>query len=209
MRQSAAAGFLALREKTGCGIMDCRQALQDTKGDFDLALDVLREKGLKTAEKRAERIASEGIIEVYTHADGRLVVMVEVNCETDFVGKSKDFRELAHEIALQIAAANPKFISDDLIPEEVLAEETRIITERVREEGKPEAIIPKIVEGFMKKFRDENVLLNQKYIRDDKRTVSDIINDRVSALGEKIVVRRFQRWALGETTQVAEEGTQE
>ena len=135
--------------------------------------------------------------------------MVEVNCETDFVGKSKDFRELAHEIALQIAAANPKFISDDLIPEEVLAEETRIITERVREEGKPEAIIPKIVEGFMKKFRDENVLLNQKYIRDDKRTVSDIINDRVSALGEKIVVRRFQRWALGETTQVAEEGTQE
>ncbi len=199
----------ALREKTGCGIMDCRQALQDTKGDFDLALDVLREKGLKTAEKRAERIASEGIIEVYTHADGRLVVMVEVNCETDFVGKSKDFRELAHEIALQIAAANPKFISDDLIPEEVLAEETRIITERVREEGKPEAIIPKIVEGFMKKFRDENVLLNQKYIRDDKRTVSDIINDRVSALGEKIVVRRFQRWALGETTQVAEEGTQE
>lgn len=199
----------ALREKTGCGIMDCRQALQDTKGDFDLALDVLREKGLKTAEKRAERVASEGIIEVYTHADGRLVVMVEVNCETDFVGKSKDFRELAHEIALQIAAANPKFISDDLIPEEVLAEETRIITERVREEGKPEAIIPKIVEGFMKKFRDENVLLNQKYIRDDKRTVSDIINDRVSALGEKIVVRRFQRWALGETTQVAEEGTQE
>jgi elongation factor Ts len=192
----------SLREKTGCGIMDCRTALQDSDGDIDKALEVLREKGLKTAAKRAERIASEGIIEVYTHADGRLVVVVEVNCETDFVGKSKDFR------ALQIAAADPKFISVDLIPEEVLAEETKAITERVRTEGKPEAIIPKIVEGFLKKFKDENVLMNQKYIRDDSRTVTDIINDRVSALGEKIVVRRFQRWALGETTKVADEETQ-
>jgi elongation factor Ts len=198
----------SLREKTGCGIMDCRTALQDSDGDLEKALEVLREKGLKTAAKRAERIASEGIIEVYTHADGRLVVIVEVNCETDFVGKSKDFRDLAHEIALQIAAADPKFISVDLIPEEVLAEETKAITERVRAEGKPEAIIPKIVEGFLKKFKDENVLLNQKYIRDESRTVTDIINDRVSALGEKIVVRRFQRWALGETTKVADEETQ-
>ena len=189
----------SLREKTGCGIMDCRTALQDSDGDLEKALEVLREKGLKTAAKRAERVASEGIIEVYTHADGRLVVIVEVNCETDFVGKSKDFRELAHEIALQIAAANPKFISVDLIPEEVLAEETNAITERVRAEGKPEAIIPKIVEGFLKKFKDENVLMNQKYIRDESRTVTDIINDRVSALGEKIVVRRFQRWELGES----------
>jgi elongation factor Ts len=198
----------SLREKTGCGIMDCRTALQDSDGDLEKALEVLREKGLKTAAKRAERIASEGIIEVYTHADGRLVVIVEVNCSTDFVGKSKDFRDLAHEIALQIAAADPKFISVDLIPEEVLAEETKAITERVRAEGKPEAIIPKIVEGFLKKFKDENVLLNQKYIRDESRTVTDIINDRVSALGEKIVVRRFQRWALGETTKVADEETQ-
>lgn len=199
----------SLREKTGCGIMDCRTALQDSNGDLDKALEVLREKGLKTAAKRAERVASEGIIEVYTHADGRLVVIVEVNCETDFVGKSKDFRDLAHEIALQIAAADPKFISVDLIPEEVLAEETNAITERVRAEGKPEAIIPKIVEGFLKKFKDENVLMNQKYIRDESRTVTDIINDRVSALGEKIVVRRFQRWALGETTKVADEETQD
>lgn len=199
----------SLREKTGCGIMDCRTALQDSDGDLEKALEALRDKGLKTAAKRAERVASEGIIEVYTHADGRLVVIVEVNCETDFVGKSKDFRDLAHEIALQIAAADPKFISVDLIPEEVLAEETNAITERVRAEGKPEAIIPKIVEGFLKKFKDENVLMNQKYIRDDSRTVTDIINDRVSALGEKIVVRRFQRWALGETTKVADEETQE
>jgi len=198
----------SLREKTGCGIMDCRTALQESDGDFDKALEVLREKGLKTAAKRAERIASEGIIEVYTHANGRLVVIAEVNCETDFVGKSKDFRELAHEIALQIAAADPKFISDDLIPEEVLAEEVKAITERVRAEGKPEAIIPKIVEGFLKKFKDENVLLNQKYIRDESRTITDIINDRISALGEKIVVRRFQRWALGETTKVADEESQ-
>lgn len=198
----------ALREKTGCGIMDCRTALQNSSGDFDKAVEELREKGLKTAEKRAERVASEGIIEVYNHAEGRLVVIAEINCETDFVSKSKEFRELAHEIVLQIAAASPKFISDDLIPEEVLEEETRIITERVREEGKPEAVIPRIMEGYMKKFHDENVLLNQKYIRDESRTVTDIINDRISALGEKIVIRRFERWALGETTKVAEEETE-
>jgi len=199
----------SLREQTGCGIMDCRTALQESDGDLEKALETLREKGLKTAAKRADRIASEGVIEIYAHGDGRLVVIAEVNCETDFVGKSKEFRELAHEIALQIAASNPKFISDDLIPEEVIAAETKLIEDRVREEGKPENVIPRIVEGYLKKFREENVLLNQAYIRDETRTVNDIINDKVSALGEKIVVRRFERWALGETTQVNEEETQE
>ena len=180
-----------LREKTGCGIMDCRSALQSSNGDFEKALEELREKGLKKAEKRANREASEG----------RLVVLVEINSETDFVAKSDTFKELAHEIALQIAAASPKYVSEADIPEEVIAEETALITERVRAEGKPEAIIPKIVDGFMKKFKDENVLLNQKYIRDESRTVTDLINDRVAALGERIVIRRFVRWALGETTQ--------
>ncbi|HOF29077.1 MAG TPA: translation elongation factor Ts, partial [Anaerolineaceae bacterium] len=169
-----------LREKTGCGIMDCRSALQNTSGDFEKALEELREKGLKKAEKRANREASEGRLEVYIHSEGRLVVLVEINSETDFVAKSDTFKELAHEIALQIAAASPKYVSEADIPEEVLAEETAIITERVRAEGKPEAIIPKIVEGFMKKFKDETVLLNQKYIRDESRTVSDLINDRVA-----------------------------
>lgn len=194
-----------LREKTGCGIMDCRTALQNANGDMEQALEVLREKGLKTAAKRADRVASEGRIEIYIHTEGRLVVMAEINCETDFVGKSAAFRELAHEIALQIAATSPKYVAETDIPEEVLAEEIRTVTERVREEGKPEAIIPKIIDGYMKKFKDENVLLNQKYIRDETKTVADIINDKVSALGENIVVRRFERWALGETTPAPEE----
>jgi elongation factor Ts len=189
-----------LREKTGCGIMDCRTALQKANGNMEAALEELREKGLKKAEKRANREASEGRLEVYVHSEGRLVVLVEVNCETDFVSKADMFKELSHEIALQIAAASPKYVSETDVPEEILeAEKTAIIT-RVREEGKPEAIIPKIVEGSIKKFMDENVLMRQKYIRDESKTVADLINDKVASLGERIVIRRFVRWALGETT---------
>ncbi len=194
-----------LREKTGCGIMDCRAALRASNGDMAGAIEELREKGLKKAEKRANREASEGRLEVYIHAEGRLVVLVEVNSETDFVAKSDSFKELAHEIALQIAAAAPKYISEADVPAEVIEEEKAIITARVREEGKPEAIVPKIVDGFMKKFMDEHVLLNQKYVRDESKTVADMINDKVAALGERIVVRRFVRWALGETTPVPTE----
>ena len=189
-----------LREKTGCGIMDCRTALENAEGDYDKALTELREKGLKKAEKRADREASEGRLEVYVHSEGRLVVMLELNCETDFVAKTPAFKELAHELALQIAASMPTYVSEADIPDAVLAEQTQAVTERVRSEGKPEAIIPKILEGFMKKFKDEHVLLNQRYIRDEARTVADIINDKVSALGERVVVRRFVRWELGETT---------
>ncbi len=198
-----------LREKTGCGIMDCRTALQNADGNMEQALEVLREKGLKTAEKRADRVASEGHIEVYVHGEtGRLVVIVEVNCETDFVGKSASFRELTHEIALQIAAAAPLYISEADIPQDVIDEMTRSTTEQMHSEGKPEAIIARILEGKLKKFKDESVLLNQKYIRDESKTISDLINDKVSALGENIIVRRFQRWQLGETTRVEEEETQ-
>ena len=194
-----------LREKTGCGIMDCRTALRASNGDMDGAIEELREKGLKKAEKRANREASEGRLEVYIHSEGRLVVLVEVNSETDFVAKSEPFRELAHEIALQIAAASPKYISEADVPAEIIEEEKAIITARVREEGKPEAIVPKIVDGFMKKFMDEHVLLNQKYVRDESKTVADMINDKVAALGERIVIRRFVRWVLGETTPVPTE----
>ncbi len=194
-----------LREKTGCGIMDCRTALQNSNGDLDAAIEELREKGLKKAEKRANREASEGRLEVYIHSEGRLVVLVEVNSETDFVSKTDMFKELSHEIALQIAAAAPRFVSEADVPAEVIEEEKAIITARVREEGKPEAIIPKIVDGFLKKFMDENVLLNQKYIRDENKTISDLINDKIASLGERIVVRRFVRWALGETTQTPTE----
>ena len=194
-----------LREKTGCGIMDCRTALQNSNGNLDAAIEELREKGLKKAEKRANREASEGRLEVYIHSEGRLVVLVEVNSETDFVSKTDMFKELSHEIALQIAAAAPKYVSEADVPAEVIEEEKAIITARVREEGKPEAIIPKIVDGFLKKFMDENVLLNQKYIRDEDKTISDLINDKIASLGERIVVRRFVRWALGETTQTPTE----
>lgn len=193
-----------LREKTGCGIMDCRSALEKSNGDMDQAMQELREKGLKTAEKRADRVASEGRLEVYIHSEGRLVVMVELNCETDFVAKTASFKELAHEIALQIAAAQPVYISEADIPAEVIEAETTAVAERVRAEGKPEAIIPKIVEGYLKKFKDEKVLLNQKYIRDESKTVADLITDKISSLGENLIVRRFVRWALGETTQPQE-----
>jgi elongation factor Ts len=194
-----------LREKTGCGIMDCRSALEKSNGNMEQAMMELREKGLKTAEKRADRVASEGRLEVYVHSDGRLVVMVELNCETDFVAKTPSFQELAHEIALQIAAAQPTYISEADIPAEVIEAETKAVAERVRAEGKPEAIIPKIVDGYMKKFKDEKVLLNQKYIRDESKTVADLITDKVSSLGENLIVRRFVRWALGETTQPQED----
>jgi elongation factor Ts len=195
-----------LREATGAGILDCRKALEQSGGDMKAALDYLREKGLATAAKRATRNASEGVIELYNHGNGRVGVMVEVNCETDFVGRSEAFRTLAHEIALQIAAASPIYISEADIPAEVIEHEGKIAAAKAMEEGKKEAIIPKIVEGAIKKYKDEVVLLNQVYIRDESLTVQQLINERVAALGENIVVRRFSRWGLGETTSELAEG---
>lgn len=189
-----------LREMTGAGILDCRKALENAEGDFDKALDFLREKGLATAAKRATRNASEGVVELYNHGDGRVGVMVELNCETDFVGRSTAFRTLAHEIALQIAAASPLYINETDIPESVIEHEKAIAVARAKEEGKPEQIIPRIVEGTIKKFMDETVLLRQPYIRDDSITVQELINQNIVSIGESVVVRRFVRWALGETT---------
>lgn len=193
-----------LREQTGAGIMDVKNALTKADGDMEKALAELRERGMQKAEKRAERDASEGRVEVYVHSEGRLVVVVEINSETDFVGKSETFRSLCHEIALQIAATQPKYVSESDIPAEVIEAEKAAVTARVRAEGKPEAIIPKILDGFMKKFMDEHVLLNQKYIKNESITVADLINERVAALGERLVVRRFIRWELGETTRPTE-----
>ena len=190
-----------LREATSAGVLDCRKALEAAEGDFDKAVDILREKGLATAAKRAGRTASEGVIDVYSHGNGRVCVMVEVNCETDFVGRSEVFRNFAHEIALQIAAASPLYIREEDIPQEVLDKEAAIATAKAREEGEPEAIIPRIVEGSLTKFKDEFVLLRQKYIRDESKTVQDLLNETVVSTGENIIIRRFARWALGETTQ--------
>ena len=190
-----------LREATSAGVLDCRKALEAAEGDFDKAVDILREKGLATAAKRAGRTASEGVIDVYSHGNGRVCVMVEVNCETDFVGRSEVFRNFAHEIALQIAAASPLYIREEDIPQEVLDKEAAIATAKAREEGKPESIIPRIVEGSLTKFKDEFVLLRQKYIRDESKTIQDLLNETVVSTGENIIIRRFERWALGETTQ--------
>jgi elongation factor Ts len=187
-----------LRSTTGVGILECRKALQAADGDYKKAVDYLREKGMAKAAKRADRDASDGVIELYSHGNGRVGVMVEINCETDFVARGDTFRELAHEIALQIAAEAPLFVDEDDIPEDVLAHEAEIARKRSLEEGKPEKIIDKIVEGRLRKYKEEVCLMKQKYIRDDSLTVKDLIMQNVGSLGENIVVRRFQRWELGE-----------
>lgn len=189
-----------LRESTGAGILDCRKALEQSNGDMNAAMDFLREKGLATAAKRSGRTASEGTVELYSHGNGRVGVMVEVNCETDFVARSESFRNLAHELALQIAASSPEFILESDIPESVIDRETRIATAKAKEEGKPETILPRIIEGALKKYKAEFVLMNQAYIRDESISVQELMNQTIAALGENIIVRRFARWALGETS---------
>lgn len=198
-----------LREATGCGVLDCRAALRDADGDFDKASDILREKGLAKAAKRASKEASEGIIEVYSHGEGRLAVMVEVNCETDFVGRSEDFISLAHELALQVAAANPLYLTEEDIPQAALDHEAEIAASRAKEEGKPEKVVPMMVEGYLKKYKEETVLMQQPYVRDNSMTVQDLINEQVIKLGEKIVVRRFVRWELGADSGVEEDSEKE
>lgn len=194
-----------LRAATGAGILDCRKALQEANGDFDKAVDYLRQKGLAKAAKRASREASEGTIELYSHGNGRVGVMVEVNCETDFVARSEAFRNLAHEIALQIAAASPRYIRPEDVPAEELEREKEVARQRALEEGKPEQVIERIVEGRLKKFYEETCLLNQPYIRDDSITVEQLIMQNVASIGENILVRRFARWELGETSASSEE----
>ena len=189
-----------LREATGAGILDCRKALEQADGDYEKAVDFLREKGLAQTAKRADRSASEGVIEVYSHGKGRVAVVVELNCESDFVAREESFRALAHELALQIAASAPRWIKEEDIPAEELKRESDVATAKAREEGKPEAILPRIVEGSLNKFKDETVLLRQKYVRDDSMTVQDLFNQTIVPLKENILIRRFIRWELGEAS---------
>ena len=188
-----------LRGATGAGVLDCRKALTEANGDFDKAVDFLREKGIATAAKRADRTASQGTIELYSHGDGRVGVMVEVNCETDFVARSDDFRQLAHEVALQIAAASPQYVTEEEIPAAVLEHEAEIARARAKEEGKPEAVMDKIVNGRLEKFKDEVVLMRQAYIRDDALTIDTLVKETIGKTGENVVIRRFHRWELGES----------
>jgi elongation factor Ts len=187
-----------LRAATSAGILDCRKALTEADGDFKKAVDWLREKGMATAAKRADREASQGVVEIYSHGGGRVGVMVEVNCETDFVARSEKFRELAHELALQIAASAPHYLKVEEIPAEVMDHEAEIARTRAKEEGKPENVTEKIVQGRLEKFKDEVVLSRQAYIRDESITIEKLILQAVGAIGENIIVRRFQRWELGE-----------
>jgi elongation factor Ts len=187
-----------LRAATNAGISDCKKALTEADGDFKKAVDWLREKGMSAAAKRSERVASQGAIELYSHGGGRVGVMVEVNCETDFVARAEAFRSFAHEIALQIAATSPQYISEKDIPADVLEHEAEIARARVLEEGKPEAVAAKIVEGRLKKFKEEVCLLSQPYIRDESATIEQMLNQNIASLGESIIIRRFQRWELGE-----------
>lgn len=189
----------ALRAETSAGISDCRAALVESNGDHAKAVAWLQEKGMLTAAKRSERAASNGTVEVYSHGGGRVAVMVEVNCETDFVARSDQFRTLAHEIALQIAANGPRFVKPEDIPAEVLQAEVDRAKARAADEGKTGAIAEKIVEGYLNKFKDEVCLMRQTYIRDETMTVEKLVMQNVAAIGENLIVRRFQRWELGET----------
>ena len=189
-----------LREQTGAGILDCRKALEQADGDFAKALDFLREKGLATAAKRADRQALEGVVELYSHGNGRVGVMVEVNCESDFVARSEAFRILAHELALQIAAASPRYLRVEDVPSGVLEEKKREIALSSAADGdKPASELEKIAEGRLEKFLDEVCLLRQAYIRDETITVEKLMLQNIAAIGENILIRRFVRWELGES----------
>ena len=187
-----------LREETGVGVLDCRKALEQADGDFNKALEHLREKGLATAAKRADREATDGMLELYSHGNGRVGVMVEVNCETDFVARSEAFRIFAHEIALQIAAASPRYIRIEDVPQEVLEAERAKARLLAQDEGKPEAVTDRIIEGRLAKFYDENCLLRQTYIRDEEITIEKLLLQKIAAIGENVIIRRFVRWELGE-----------
>ncbi len=188
----------ALRDKTGAGMMDCKKALEHANGDEQKAIKWLREKGIAKAQKRAGKVASEGLIGSYIHSNGKIGVLVEVNCETDFVAKSEKFKDFVKNIAMQIAATNPLSVSVEDLPEDVVEKEKEIYRKQLEGENKPDHIKEKIIEGKLKKFYEEVCLLNQPYIRDENLTIQDLLNELVAVLGEKIVVRRFVRMELGE-----------
>jgi elongation factor Ts len=187
-----------LREKTGAGMMDCKRALSETGGNFEKAVDYLRQKGLATAAKRAGRIAAEGRVGSYVHAGGKIGVIVEVNCETDFVAKTDDFQSFAKDVAMHIAASSPLYIQRENVPPEVLEREREIYRAQAREGGKPEKIMEKIVEGKLEKFYSEVCLLEQPFIKDPDLTVQDLLNGLIGKLGEKVEIRRFSRIQVGE-----------
>lgn len=187
-----------LREKTGLGIMDCKQALAETGGDMEKAIEFLRKKGLKVASKRAGRETSQGIVDAYIHMGGRIGVLIELNCETDFVARTDEFKRLARDFAMQVAAADPKWIAPSDVPQDIIGKESAIYSEQALAEGKPEKIVPKFVEGKLRRFYETVCLLEQSFIKDQDKKVQDILNEAVAKTGENIQVGRFIRFVLGE-----------
>ncbi|MGA9172866.1 MAG: translation elongation factor Ts [Thermoactinomyces sp.] len=187
-----------LREKTGAGMMDCKKALTETNGDMEKAMEYLREKGIAKAAKKAGRIAAEGVVESYIHAGGRIGVLVEVNCETDFVAKTDDFKTFVKDVAMQIAAMNPKYVRSEDIPEEEVQKEREILRQQALQEGKPENIVDKMVEGRLKKHFQEICLLDQAYVKDPDKTIDQLLKETIAKLGENINIRRFVRYEMGE-----------
>ncbi len=198
MAEITAALVKELRERTGAGMMDCKKALAATEGDMDKAIDFLREKGLAAAAKKAGRIAAEGLVESYIHGGGRIGVLVEVNCETDFVAKTDDFKNLVRDIAMHIAAANPSYLRREEVPTAELEHEKMVLSEQARNEGKPEKIIEKMVFGRIEKYYKEVCLLEQPFVKDPDKTISDLITESIAKIGENISIRRFTRYQLGE-----------
>lgn len=187
-----------LRERTGAGMMDCKKALMETDGDIEKAIDELRTKGLAKAAKKASRVASEGAVVSYIHGGGRIGVLVEVNCETDFVGKTDDFKALCHDIAMQIAATNPEYVRREEVSEDAINREKDVLRAQALEEGKPEKIIEKMVEGRIEKFYKEKCLMEQPFIKDPDQTVEGLLHANVARIGENISIRRFARYEVGE-----------
>jgi elongation factor Ts len=187
-----------LRDATNAGVLDCRKALIQANGDFDKAVAFLREKGLAAAAKKAGREAKDGTLELYTHSGGRVGVMVEVNCETDFVARTEQFKKFAHDLALHIAAAAPRYMDVAEVPADVLDSEKTIARNRAKEEGKPEKIWDKIAEGRVEKFYQDTCLMKQPFVKDESKTITDLLKETIAAIGENIIIRRFTRWELGE-----------
>jgi elongation factor Ts len=187
-----------LREKTGCGMMDCKTALSETKGEFEAAIDYLRKKGIASAARRADRTAAQGVIESYIHIGAKIGVLLEVNSETDFVARSADFQTFAKDLCMQIAAANPLYINRDEVPDAAIEHEKEIISTQAKTEGKPEKAVEKIIEGRLEKYYAEVCLIDQPFIRDQKKTIKDLLGELTAKIGENIVIRRFARYQLGE-----------
>ena len=192
-----------LREKTGAGMMDCKKALVESGGDFEKSVEYLRKKGIASAAKKAGRTTKEGAVFSYIHGEGRVGVLVEINCETDFVARTEQFRQFVKDISMHIAAANPQWVRSDEVPAEILAKEKEIAIAQMQASGKPAAVLEKIAEGKLKKFYEDQCLLHQPFVKDSSKTIEQLVKEAISTLGENISVRRFARFVLGEGIQAA------